>query len=250
MSENPSPPSSLHRHRRTLFPCAVCGVEKPRHAVVPLDMVRPGIVDLVRAAYPQAPAEGFICHDDLGQYRASYVGKMLAAERGELTRLEQDVIDSLARYDTLSMNVESAYSEKRTFGERLADGMATFGGSWTFILIFAAFIVVWLLANSIALATGTKGGLAFDPFPYILLNLVLSCLAALQAPVIMMSQKRQEAKDRLRSENDYRINLKAELEIRHLHEKFDHLLTRQWDRLAEIQEIQLDLMQDLAGRGK
>jgi uncharacterized membrane protein len=88
----------------------------------------------------------------------------------------------------------------------------------------------------------------FDPYPYILLNLVLSCLAALQAPIIMMSQKRLEAKDRLRSESDYRVNLKAELEIRHLHEKVDHILTRQWDRLAEIQEIQVEMMQDMASR--
>jgi uncharacterized membrane protein len=83
----------------------------------------------------------------------------------------------------------------------------------------------------------------FDPYPFILLNLVLSCLAAIQAPIIMMSQKRQEAKDRLRGENDYRVNLKAELEIRHLHEKIDHILTRQWERLAEIQQIQLEIMQ-------
>ncbi len=89
---------------------------------------------------------------------------------------------------------------------------------------------------------------AFDPYPFILLNLVLSCLAAMQAPVIMMSQKRQEAKDRLRSENDYRINLKAELEIRHLHEKMDHLINRQWERLTEIQQIQLEIMQDLVDR--
>ena len=88
----------------------------------------------------------------------------------------------------------------------------------------------------------------FDPYPFILLNLVLSCLAAIQAPIIMMSQKRQEAKDRLRSENDYRVNLKAELEIRHLHEKIDHILTRQWERLAEIQQIQLEMMQDPALR--
>ena len=86
----------------------------------------------------------------------------------------------------------------------------------------------------------------FDPYPFILLNLVLSCIAAIQAPIIMMSQKRQESKDRLRSENDYRVNLKAELEIRHLHEKLDHLINRQWERLAEIQQIQLEIMEDLA----
>ena len=85
-----------------------------------------------------------------------------------------------------------------------------------------------------------------DPYPFILLNLVLSCLAAIQAPIIMMSQNRQEAKDRLRSQHDYQINLKAELEIRHLHEKIDHLLSHQWDRLTQIQEIQLDLLSEMS----
>lgn len=237
---NPSPRSS---RRRALFPCAVCGLEKPRGAVVPFELVRPGIMDLVRAGNDGIPAEGFICQDDLARFRAAYVGKMLSAERGELSNLEQEVIDSLSRYDTVSADVETAFSESRTVGEQLADGMASFGGSWTFILIFMVFIAAWMAVNTVAVLRGT-----FDPYPFILLNLVLSCLAALQAPIIMMSQKRLEAKDRLRSENDYRVNLKAELEIRHLHEKIDHLLTRQWDRLTEIQEIQLELMQDLAGR--
>jgi uncharacterized membrane protein len=105
------------------------------------------------------------------------------------------------------------------------------------------FIAIWMAMNVWIAAAGN-----FDPYPFILLNLVLSCVAALQAPVIMMSQKRQEAKDRLRSENDYKVNLKAELEIRHLHEKIDHILTRQWERLAEIQSIQIELMEDLARR--
>jgi uncharacterized membrane protein len=118
--------------------------------------------------------------------------------------------------------------------------VAAFGGSWNFIGLFALVLVVWMAFNIWAATRAV-----FDPFPFILLNLVLSCLAAVQAPIIMMSQKRQEAKDRLRSENDYRVNLKAELEIRHLHEKVDHIITRQWERLAEIQQIQLEIMQDL-----
>jgi uncharacterized membrane protein len=243
MSNDAGIPSQRTPRRRALFPCAVCGREKPRGALVPFELVRPGIMDLVHAANVEVPPEGFICQDDLARYRAAYVGKMLSADRGELSKLEQEVIDSLSRYDTVSADVESAFSENRTPGERLADGMASFGGSWTFILIFLGFIVAWIAVNTIAVMRGT-----FDPYPFILLNLVLSCVAALQAPIIMMSQKRLEAKDRLRSENDYRVNLKAELEIRHLHEKIDHLLTRQWDRLTEIQEIQLELMQDLAGR--
>lgn len=243
MSNDPDNSSHPARRHRAPPVCAVCGLQKPRMAMAPVDLVRPGITELVRAAHPNVTAEDYICHDDLARYRAAYVGKMLSAERGELSKLEREVVESLARYDTVSADVETAYVERRTFGERLADAMAAFGGSWTFILIFMGMLFGWIAVNSIAMMAG-----AFDPYPYILLNLVLSCLAALQAPVIMMSQKRQEAKDRMRSENDYRVNLKAELEIRHLNEKIDHLLTRQWDRLAEIQEIQIELMQDIAGK--
>jgi uncharacterized membrane protein len=168
-----------------------------------------------------------------------YVSELLGQERGELTKLEQDVVQSLADHETLAKNIEAKWVEHRTFGERLSDHLASFGGSWTFIIIFFVILVIWMAFNALII-----GQDRFDPYPYILLNLVLSCLAAIQAPIIMMSQKRQEAKDRLRSENDYRVNLKAELEIRHLHEKIDHILTRQWQRLAEIQQIQLELMQD------
>ena len=164
-------------------------------------------------------------------------------ERGELTRLEHEVVKSLADHETLAENIEAEYVGQRTLGERMSDRLASFGGSWTFISLFGVVLLVWMGFN-IAVA----GRSQFDPYPFILLNLVLSCLAAIQAPIIMMSQKRQEAKDRLRSENDYRVNLKAELEIRHLHEKMDHILTRQWERLAEIQQIQLEIMQEAKSR--
>ena len=154
------------------------------------------------------------------------------------TKLEQQVVQSLADHEVLAANIEAEFAGHRTFGERLSDQLAAFGGSWTFIIIFFVVLVVWMAFNVWAVTRDV-----FDPHPFILLNLVLSCLAAIQAPIIMMSQNRQEAKDRLRSENDYRVNLKAELEIRHLHEKIDHILTRQWERLAEIQQIQLEIMQ-------
>jgi uncharacterized membrane protein len=131
-------------------------------------------------------------------------------------------------------NVEEEFSSERTIGEKLSDILADFGGSWSFLIVFAAFLAIWMIYNSY------RGAAAFDAYPYILLNLILSTIAAIQAPIIMMSQKRQEAKDRLRSLNDYRVNLKAELEIRHLHEKMDHLINKQWQRLAEIQSLQLD----------
>jgi uncharacterized membrane protein len=169
---------------------------------------------------------------------------VLAEEKGELSSLERSVVESLARHETLAEDVEAELQKELSLGERLADGIADFGGSWTFILSFGGFILVWVLINTVVLIVRP-----FDPYPFILLNLFLSCLAAIQAPIIMMSQNRQEARDRLRSENDYRVNLKAELEIRHLHEKLDHLLQHQWERLVEIQQIQIELMNELtAGR--
>ena len=138
----------------------------------------------------------------------------------------------------VSTNTEEHYDEVRTLGERLSDGLASFGGSWPFLILFGLGLAIWIMANSVRQQS------AFDPYPFILLNLILSCLAAVQAPIIMMSQRRQETKDRLRALNDYRVNLKAELEIRHLHEKLDHLISRQWERLAEIQELQIELLQE------
>lgn len=128
-----------------------------------------------------------------------------------------------------------------SFGQRLSDRMADFGGSWRFILLFLGVLLLWMLANALLLRRA-----AFDPYPFILLNLVLSCIAALQAPVIMMSQRRQEERDRRRSQSDYQINLKAELEIRYLHEKVDHLLKNNSERMLEIQQIQIDLMREIS----
>lgn len=125
----------------------------------------------------------------------------------------------------------------------MADKIATFGGSWAFLICFGVFLLIWILINSVALLWRP-----LDPYPFIFLNLLLSCLAAVQAPIIMMSQNRQEAKDRIRSEHDYQVNLKAELEIRHLHEKVDHLLSHQWERLVKIQELQLELLADLGAK--
>lgn len=227
------------RPRPTRFSCIICGTEKSARDIVQLAVVRPRVMDRIRLEHPDLPAEGFICASDLDHYRSKYVAELLRDERGELTKLEKDVVQSLADHETLAENIEQEFSGHRTLGERLSDHLASFGGSWTFILSFLAVLLLWIAFNLVEI-----GRERFDPYPFILLNLVLSCLAALQAPIIMMSQKRQEAKDRLRSENDYRVNLKAELEIRHLHEKIDHILTRQWERLTEIQQIQLELIQD------
>ena len=142
--------------------------------------------------------------------------------------------------DEVSENIQDEIDEQLTVGQRIADHVATFGGSWTFIIVFFSFILLWILTNLWVVAHRP-----FDPYPFILLNLILSCLAAIQAPIIMMSQNRQEQKDRQRAEHDYKINLKAELEIKLLNEKMDHLLIHQNKRLLEIQEIQTDYLEDL-----
>ena len=194
---------------------------------------------MITVEHPDLTAESPICQEHLVAYRTRHVEDMLARERDELGELEHQVVESLAREETIAQHTEQHWREKRTTGEKIADVVANFGGSWTFIGSFFAFVFVWMGFNIWTVSR------VYDPYPFILLNLVLSCLAAIQAPIIMMSQKRLEAKDRLRSENDYRVNLKAELEIRHLHEKIDHLINRQWERLAEIQQIQLEIMEDL-----
>jgi uncharacterized membrane protein len=221
--------------------CGVCKLAKDPDEVVPGQLVRPAIAALILKDHPDWNPESPICRDDLNRYRAQYVKGVLEAEKGDLSVIEAEVVESLREGEVLTRDVNQEFEEKRTLGQRLADRLAAFGGSWKFITIFMGVLFGWIILNSIVLITRR-----FDPFPFILLNLILSCLAAIQAPVIMMSQNRQEAKDRLRSQHDYQINLKAEIEIRGLHEKIDHLIFKQWQRLLEIQEIQTELMGELS----
>lgn len=230
----------MNRKKNGQWTCAICGESFPLRQLLSAAIVRPAIADTIRADHPEWSAEDFICREDLARYRGRYVHSLLESERGELTTLEHDVIDSLREHELLSANVDVEFEREWSLGERLADRIASFGGSWTFLTGFGVFVLLWILANSLVLLWRPA-----DPYPFILLNLVLSCLAAIQAPVIMMSQNRQEAKDRLRSQHDYQVNLKAELEIRQLHEKVDHLLSHQWERLVEIQEIQLELLSEM-----
>ena len=232
--------SRHHAAHPTHGVCALSGRELPWRELMPVHALSSGLVELLMRDHPEIGLEATIDRREVAKLRERHLRDLLAEERGELTALEASVARSIAAADTISTNVAADYAGGRTFGERLSDGLASFGGSWTFILIFAAVMVAWMGLN-VAMAAR-----AFDPYPFILLNLVLSCLAAIQAPIIMMSQKRQETKDRLRSESDYRVNLKAELEIRSLHEKIDHLLSHQWRRLAEIQEMQIEIMQERA----
>jgi uncharacterized membrane protein len=217
--------------------CAISGREISAKAAVALDMLRPGLAERIRRDHPALPDAAMLAADVVNDYRRRYIEELLRDEHGEVTELDRQVTESIARHDTIVENTEAEFEQHRSLGERLSDGLAAFGGSWAFLISFSLLLLVWISLNLI------EGQGAFDPYPFILLNLVLSTIAAIQAPVIMMSQNRQEAKDRARSLNDYRVNLKAELEIRHLHEKMDHLITRQWQRLAEIQQLQIELMQ-------
>lgn len=223
--------------------CAVCNQDFRATQVVSAAAVRDQVAALVQADHPDWNSESFICQSDLGTYRTRYVQALLESERGEVTTLEREVLQSLQQHELLSANPDAEFEGQWTAGERLADRIASFGGSWQFIAAFFLFIAGWIATNAFLL--GTK---PLDPYPFILLNLMLSCLAAIQAPIIMMSQNRQEAKDRLRSQHDYQVNLKAELEIRHLHEKIDHLLSHQWERLVQIQELQIELLSEISRR--
>lgn len=222
--------------------CVVCGRSLPINELRPYAAIRPGISEML-ARDASGWAEGaFICGSDLARYRARRVEALLLDERGALHDLDRQVIDSFVSGGLVARPPDVAEERAARRGDRIADAVARVGGSWGFIIGFAIVLVAWVILN-------LSSWLAkpFDPYPFILLNLLLSTVAALQAPVIMMSQRRQEAKDRARAENDYRINLKAELEVRQLHEKIDHQMTAQWHRLAELQQIQIELLEERLG---
>lgn len=223
------------------FISAISNKEFPESEKVSAKTIRKSIFELIQKDSIDFNKKSFISFSELNQYRQKYLAAYLINEVGELSALEEDVLKTLQNHETLTTKIGSETEAiKFTFGQRLADKIASFGGSWKFIIIFGLFILIWIFSNIIFLLN--KG---FDPYPFILLNLILSCLAALQAPVIMMSQNRQEEKDRERSKQDYMVNLKSELEIRMLHEKLDHLIMHQQQELLNIQQVQVEMMEDI-----
>ena len=227
------------------FTCPICKKLKAAGDGTMGEAIRPSLAEFIHEQRPNWNLHDFICFEDLGRMRRDYVKRTLQDELGELSTLDQEVVESLQQHELLSENIHQQFERKLTFGERLSDRIAEFGGSWRFIIIFGVILLGWIALNVVAFAD--RG---FDPYPFILLNLILSCIAALQAPVIMMSQNRAQARDRLQAENDYKVNLKAELEIRHLHEKVDHLLRKQYQRLFEIQQIQIELLEELGNKNR
>jgi len=205
--------------------------------------IRQCVLDEIKKDHPDFTDANVISLEEMNQFRNRYIQQSLAKELGNITSTEQQVLDAMKNDQLLTDKLNEDKTDSLSFGQKLADRVATFGGSWRFIIIFGVFLTCWMTLNIVFLASK-----AFDPYPFILLNLILSCIAALQAPVIMMSQNRQEEKDRERARNDYMINLKAELEIRLLHDKLDHLIVNQQEKLMEIQQIQIDMMNDILQR--
>ena len=225
---------------KSIFKSDISGLEYPLNEKIFAKSIRITILNLIQEEHPDFDENSSLAITELNQFREKYIHELMGKQLGELTKLEQTVLNSLNDKATISDKVNNDDNLKSTLGQKLADHVATFGGSWTFIMIFTFFLIVWIMANFLWLSN--KG---FDPYPFILLNLILSCIAAMQAPIIMMSQNRQEEKDRERAKKDYVVNLKSELEIRILHEKIDHLMIHQQQELLEIQKVQIEMMTDI-----
>jgi uncharacterized membrane protein len=221
--------------------CQICGEVKQQNEVVPAELIHASIIDMITREHPALSPAGYICHADLNRFRTAYVRHVLEKEKDEYSSLEEDVRDGVRAEDHLPKNINVEFEEKLTFGEHLSDTIAGFAGSWSFIAVFAGLIIMWVALNTWLLLSRP-----FDPYPFIMLNLVLSIITAIQAPVIIMSQNRQEVRDRLHAERDYQVSIHTELEIHRLHKKMDHLLINQGERLLEIQDIQMELMAELA----
>lgn len=223
------------------FVSDLSGKEFPVSEKVSGKSLRYSIIKLIEKENPNFSPENVLSIEELDDYREKYVSEYLKVQLDEMDETEKTVLESITNKTSLTSKLEEDDEvQVLTFGQQVADKVASFGGSWTFIISFGFFILFWISVNVYWFMN--KG---FDPYPFILLNLILSCLAALQAPVIMMSQNRQETKDRDRAKKDYMVNLKSELEIKILNDKIDHLILHQQQELLEIQKVQIEMMSDI-----
>ena len=214
--------------------CMSCKKKRKPSSMVIISALVSNVVELIKNRNPHLKETDEVCNVCVDDYRSMYLEKIIEDEKGKLSILEKNVIESIKEEELISENINNEVELKSTFGDRIADKVAEFGGSWSFIILFASFLMVWMIINVVWL-----GNKAFDPFPFILLNLVLSCVTAMQAPIIMMSQNRQGEKDRLKAELEYQINLKAELQTRQIIKKLDSYMTYQWKKMIEIQEMNI-----------
>ncbi len=214
--------------------CEVCKKEFKMNDLFPLELVDESLLQKMETDIPDMDTKGYVCVPDLQRYQQARTRELLEMEVGELDEDEEEVLDYIRSNHILTEDVNEEYDESLTLGQRAADRISEFGGSWRFIVIFFVVLILWMVLNTWILLES-----AYDPYPYILLNLVLSCLAAIQAPVIMMSQNRQAQKDRLAADNDYKVNLKSELLILQLTSKIDSLTKKQWLRMLEHRQMHI-----------
>jgi len=220
--------------------CRICKKKFLETDLITGHGIRHEIEDLIKYDCADWDDSKRICKDDYNLYRMKYISTIVEEENGSIKKLNDEVLKSINDNELITVNLNTTVKEVLKFGEKISDKVARFGGSWKFIIMFFAVLFSWVLINCHFLLKQP-----FDPYPYILMNLILSCIAAIQAPIIMMSQNRQETKDRIRSENDYKVNLKSEIEIRTLHEKVDHLLLDKWSKIMKTQEIQIEILEEI-----
>lgn len=205
--------------------------------------IRTPILNLIQSDYPEFIGTCSLSLSELNFYREKYISTYITKDLQELNELRDVVLNAHSEPALISDKIDDENDTELTLGQRMADRVAEFGGSWYFIICFFAFLLIWMVVNTVFLISNS-----FDPYPFILLNLILSTIAALQAPIIMMSQNRQEQKDRERARKDYLVNLKSELEIRILHEKLDYIIMKHQRDLIEIQQQQLRKMDDILSK--
>ncbi|MBF0196249.1 MAG: DUF1003 domain-containing protein [Planctomycetes bacterium] len=220
--------------------CSICSKSSSVSELISGTIIRKSLAEIIHEHNKDWVQDNLICNDCISKYRAEYVEHVLEKERGELSELETEVIESMENHELLSANANVEYEEKLSFGDRITDKIVKFGGSWKFIILFSILLIMWMIANTYAILFKP-----IDPYPFIFMNFILSTLAAFQAPFVLMSQNRQAIKEKVRSDNEYKVNLKSELEIRHLNSKVDQLLTNQWGRLLKIQQVQTDLINEV-----
>jgi uncharacterized membrane protein len=213
--------------------CFIC--HKSKKSLVHWAALDENLKQVCQQSFPDANYDEVrICNDCVNDLRIAYIEHILILNKDELSQSEQAILEAYKAKDLISKNSELEYQSSLTFANKLSDLVSRFGGSWYFIILFVLVVITWMMINMLSKP--------FDPYPFILLNLLLSCIAALQAPIILMSQNRQAARDRISAENDYLTNLKAELEIQFVNAKLDQLMVNQWERLLKIQQMQLELM--------
>ncbi|WP_429971443.1 DUF1003 domain-containing protein [Fructilactobacillus sp. Tb1] len=195
---------------------------------------------MIRIKYPKIQNTDFVCNRDILYYELRHVDNLIQNDDKKINKLDRKLTKTMDNNEFEITDVNDVMKHSLTFGQRVSDGVARFGGSWTFIFIFVGILVLWMLLNSLELF-----GIHFDKYPFILLNLFLSCVAAIQAPIIMMSQNRSADLDRMNAENDYHVNLKSEQELRILHAKLDLLSREQVPHDMDIARIQLRMIGEL-----